>query len=303
MTITAPENDPNLVGGISRRTIVKGAAWSLPVVAVAVSTPLAAASVGLAALTFDVTPIVTEEAPFGATSVRVSNTSTVGYSGPLTFTTPPWVTTAAFSIAGATESTVGGVVTWTIPSVTVPAGETLILDLTWDGPYPLTAETQPLVATVDPLAGAITPTGVPTVTSPYQLLWWAATPGGQGNTSGTPSFFIGNTTETALADTGDIRTDTWSFPLPVVRTIETNGVTHTGVRIAENGGFRGYYADVTLAAPARTGRQVFTFTNQTAPVAGTFAQQGRQLRSITTDPATTFALLGSGTLYGPYRTA
>jgi hypothetical protein len=33
-------------GGISRRTIVKGAAWSAPVIAAAIATPLAAASVG-----------------------------------------------------------------------------------------------------------------------------------------------------------------------------------------------------------------------------------------------------------------
>jgi len=40
------ENDTTAqVGGLSRRSVVKGAAWSLPVIAAAVATPLAAASV------------------------------------------------------------------------------------------------------------------------------------------------------------------------------------------------------------------------------------------------------------------
>ncbi|GGM36965.1 hypothetical protein [Microbacterium saperdae] len=38
--------------GVSRRTVVKGAAWSVPVVAAAVATPLAAASTGTPAATF-----------------------------------------------------------------------------------------------------------------------------------------------------------------------------------------------------------------------------------------------------------
>lgn len=44
--MATPEHDDALTGaGISRRTIVKGAAWSLPVLAVAVATPAHAASV------------------------------------------------------------------------------------------------------------------------------------------------------------------------------------------------------------------------------------------------------------------
>ncbi|MDR6867255.1 hypothetical protein J2Y69_001856 [Microbacterium resistens] len=38
--------DARLTEGVSRRTLVKGAAWSLPVIAVAAATPLAAASTG-----------------------------------------------------------------------------------------------------------------------------------------------------------------------------------------------------------------------------------------------------------------
>jgi hypothetical protein len=38
------QNDDTRIGGVSRRTIVKSAAWSVPVIALAVSTPLAAAS-------------------------------------------------------------------------------------------------------------------------------------------------------------------------------------------------------------------------------------------------------------------
>lgn len=301
MTISTPEKDRADVRGISRRTLVKGAVWSLPIVAVAVSTPFAAASTALAELTYDVAPLVTEEAPFGAVSIRVMNTSDVDYAGPLTLTTPVWATTAAFAIPGAVVTSDGADTVWTIPAVTVPAGESLVLHLTWDGPYPLTAETQPLTVTVATLVGSITPTGTPIVTSPYQLLWYAATPGGQGNTAGTPSFFIGNTTETPYANTGVIRTDTWGFPLPTSRRIITNGVTHNGVRVAENGSFVARYDGVALNSPARSGRQLFTYTDQTVPGTIKTTQQARQLRSITTDPATVFAVLGPATLYGPYR--
>lgn len=41
----ATNRAPRPAGGIKRRTVIKGAAWSLPVVAVAVGAPLAAASV------------------------------------------------------------------------------------------------------------------------------------------------------------------------------------------------------------------------------------------------------------------
>lgn len=50
--MTRPTSSPDgLNAGVSRRTVVKGAAWSLPVIAVAVAAPLAAAS-GPAEATF-----------------------------------------------------------------------------------------------------------------------------------------------------------------------------------------------------------------------------------------------------------
>ncbi|RKN68259.1 hypothetical protein D7252_12145 [Microbacterium sp. CGR2] len=41
-----PQNERASTSGVARRTVLTGAAWSLPVVALAVSTPMAAASVG-----------------------------------------------------------------------------------------------------------------------------------------------------------------------------------------------------------------------------------------------------------------
>jgi hypothetical protein len=302
MTISAPENDLNPAKGFSRRSLVKTAAWSVPVIAVAVATPLAAASTSLASLTYEVTPLVDIDAPYGAVSVRISNTGTIDFAGPLTLTTPSWASIAPFSITGAIASSAGGNDVWTIPAGAVPAGQSLVLDLSWAGPYPLTAEQQPLTVSVDPLIGTATPSGPAAIASPYQLLWFAATPGGEGNVAGTPSFFIANTTETPLDATGEIRIGVWTFPRQSVMPISSGGTTYPGQRVAENGTFTGRYQAVDLDVPARTGRQIFTVNWSILAGTQPVPQQNRQLQSIvSTTQAATFTPLGSVTLYSSYR--
>src|SRR5690606_17427010 len=115
----------------------------------------------------------------------------------------------------------------------VPAHTSMLLALVWDGPYPASAEQRPLAAVVDATAATITASGATTVASPYQLLWYAATPGGQGDSAGTTSFFIGNTTETPFIATGAIRIELWTFPLPSVRPITTGGTRYAGERALE----------------------------------------------------------------------
>ncbi|WP_309129774.1 hypothetical protein [Microbacterium sp.] len=299
MTTSLPENAHAAAKGVSRRTIVKGAAWSVPAVAVAIATPLAAASTATAALTYEVTPIADVYAPYGAVSVRLTNTGTAEYSGPITLSTPAWATVAPFSVPGATPTTADGTTVWTIPAASIAAGQSIVLDLTWDGPFPEAAEQRPLTVAVDSSA-SITPAGPVTVASPYQLLWYAVTPGGQGNPAGSPGFFIGNTTETPYSDTGAIRTGVWGFPLPSVRLFTSNGVTYNGERAAESGQFIARYFDIPLSVPARTGRQVFEYLPSTS---GPALQHSRPLISILTDPATEFDTLGDLALYSPYRPA
>lgn len=301
MTVSAPDHHRSTPTGLTRRTLVKGAAWSVPVVAAAVATPLAAASAALAALTYEVAPIADHEAPFGASSLRVSNTGASDYTGPITLTTPAWTNVAPFEVNGAVRTTSDGSDIWTVPAASIPAGQSMDIPLTWAGPYPLATEQQPLTVSVDPLAASASPSGSAIIASPYQLLWFAVTPGGQGDPAGTPSFFIGNTTDTALDTTGEVRIGVWAFPQPSVRPIISGGTTYSGVRLAENGMFVGRYADVDLSASARAGRQVFSFAWGTPGGTQPVPQQSRQVLSITAVSGETFALLGSGTVYSSYR--
>jgi hypothetical protein len=282
----------------SRRTVVKATAWSAPVIAAAIAAPALAASGGsTATLTFAVAPLVDVYAPFGTTSLLVTNTSGVEYSGPLTFSTPVWSSTAPFTVPGATMTTVGDTNVWTIADTTLPANESVSFPLTWDAPYPVSAEQHTVSATVDPARGSITPTGDETVWSPYQLLWYAVTPGGQGNSAGTPGFFIGNTTETDFASTDTtIRMGVWSFPIVQGFPITAEGATYTGARVAENGQFVFRYDDVPAAVPSGGGKLDFTF-NWATPGTGPVTQQQRQLASIIPEPAATLATLGSLTIY------
>jgi hypothetical protein len=119
--------------GFSRRTVIKGAAWSVPVIAAAVATPLAAASgdigafsvdgdcgvlgLGLLATGIDVTASPTAPIPAGTT---------------ITLTGTGLANIGVISVTGGTAdvavlSPTTRVVTLTAP---LPAGSTLSLDTT-----------------------------------------------------------------------------------------------------------------------------------------------------------------------------
>lgn len=132
------ETAPDSRAQLSRRTVVKGAAWSIPVIAVAAATPLAAASLGGADLA----------STLGAPADIVFDT---GFGPVMTFTTPTQLTItnsgAADSVAGATVGLVydgwlfvltptgtgisvsgpSGDIVITLPSIT--AGTSLTIDL------------------------------------------------------------------------------------------------------------------------------------------------------------------------------
>lgn len=296
MTSTESSNAQTESKGFSRRTVIKTAAWSVPVVAVAVSTPLAAASVGAAALTFEVVPLVDTDAPFGARALTVTNTGTADFTGPIVLSTPAWATIAPFTADGAVQGTAGSNITWMLPAAEVPAGQSLQVDLTWTGPYPTIApEVQPLTATIDPALGSITPTGETDVTSPYQLLWFGAYPGGEGSPAGS-FLYLSNTTETPFSGTVTLRYAPWTFPLQSVPPIVIGGTSY-GQRVAENGRFVARYLDMPVSVAARAGQQILSFT--WAAVNGT-AQQQRAIASVVTGGGATLPVLG-GPIYAAYR--
>jgi hypothetical protein len=270
----------------------------VPVVAVAVGVPAAAASVGSAAeLTYSVAPLIDVYAPYGAQSILVSNGSDTDYSGPLTFETSAWTSTAPFVIPDATMTAVGSTNVWTVANASIPANQTVVFPLTWDGPYPAAAEQQTLTVTADPNLATVTPVGEAAVASPYQLLWYAVTPGGEGMPDGTPSFFIGNTTETAFGPTSTVRMQLWGFPLSSFPPIIVDGVPYPGRRIVD-GGIIARYDDVLTTVASRGGKLDFDIQWGTALPS---VQQARQLNSITPAVGGPLTLLGTGTLYSPYN--
>ncbi|MDR2320335.1 MAG: hypothetical protein LBE60_01660 [Microbacterium sp.] len=107
--------------GLSRRTVIKGAAWSVPVIAIAAAAPMAAASTTTPS---SVGPLV-ESSPNVKDSVLSASSSRVEACFPSdTFSTPfNLVATVAydnsdpaFSLAGATVTSAGSV--WTVASRT-----------------------------------------------------------------------------------------------------------------------------------------------------------------------------------------
>lgn len=104
---------------LTRRTVVQGAAWSIPVIAVAVSTPLAAASVALE-LTFN-SPTYPGTACTTITGVQVTATS----GGATAPNTPVTVTLASgYTFADGSTSFTGvtdGTGSLTLPAIRVPA--------------------------------------------------------------------------------------------------------------------------------------------------------------------------------------
>lgn len=121
---------------VTRRTLIRAAAWSVPVVAVAVATPLAAAS-RRADLGVEMAPASVDGSTFTWPGAVVANTGTA----PLTVTWSIEVTPALESLGGPLTGTI------TIPpqsSATVAAGvtgsdvaaaweTTLVLTLLHDG--------------------------------------------------------------------------------------------------------------------------------------------------------------------------
>lgn len=104
---------------LTRRTVVQGAAWSIPVIAAAVSTPLAAASVALE-LTFN-SPTYPGTACTTITGVQVTATS----GGATAPNTPVTVTLASgYTFADGSTSFTGvtdGTGSLTLPAIRVPA--------------------------------------------------------------------------------------------------------------------------------------------------------------------------------------
>ncbi|KJQ54305.1 hypothetical protein RS85_01907 [Microbacterium sp. SA39] len=199
------------------------------------------------------------------------------------------------------QGTDGTNITWTLPAVFLPAGQSLQIDLEWTGPYPSPApEVQPLSASIDSTLGTITPVGAATVASPYQLLWMAVTPGGAGSVAGTPSLVVRNTTEAPFNGTVTTRyAPPWTFPQPSATPIVINGTSY-GARVAENGVFVVRYTDMPVTVTARGGEQILPFTWTVAGTAPT-PQQQRNLGVTTTGTGETLPILGSPTLYSAYR--
>lgn len=148
-------------------------------------------------------------------------------------------------------------------------------------------------------AARVRSTGSATISSGYQLLWFAAAPGGQGNTAGSPGFFIANTTPTDLTSTlSTIRTRVWRFPLVSAPGISANGIPYTGRRFAENGQFSAVYADIPTVVAANGDRLDFTIVwTQAGPSA---AQQTAQMMSVITDTGASLVSLGDLQLYAPF---
>jgi hypothetical protein len=121
--------------GISRRTIVKGAAWSVPVIAAAVATPLAAASV----LNDDLVPALSGPLTLNLgflASVTTVNTLTITNNG--TDASPAGATAVVqynpgllslniATVAGVDVGGTDGNYTLTLPSI--PAGGNIVIGL------------------------------------------------------------------------------------------------------------------------------------------------------------------------------
>ncbi|UFS60184.1 hypothetical protein [Subtercola endophyticus] len=88
---SAPEARPRL----SRRSVVKGAAWSAPVVGLALAAPAAAASTVLGAITFDHSPYSTDGGIVVDISGEVSAAPDGSYPSFISITAPNGITTSS----------------------------------------------------------------------------------------------------------------------------------------------------------------------------------------------------------------
>ena len=122
----------DLKSGLSRRTVIKGAAWSVPVIAVAAASPMAAAST-----TPNSVGSLVESSPNVKDTVLSASSSRVESCFPANNFSAPFNLIAtitydnsdpAFSLAGSTVTSAGGV--WTVASrsatsVTLTATQTV----------------------------------------------------------------------------------------------------------------------------------------------------------------------------------
>lgn len=115
-------------GGIKRRSVIQAAAWSVPVVAVAVATPLASASVAadytLAVTQFDVAPagevnpVLAPNQPFNTlgTITNLGPDAAPGLRAQVTFPSAAvpneFAVSAGWVISSVTEVTIGGIARW-----------------------------------------------------------------------------------------------------------------------------------------------------------------------------------------------
>lgn len=265
--------------------------------AIAVATPLAAASTQQPVLTVEVSPFSDADAPYGTRSVRISNSGPADFTGPLTFRMPGMTVAAPFLLGGAVHSRSADEDMWTVPSISVPVGETVTLALSWPGPFPLTPETQPLTVATDPEQGTITDTGSMEITSPYQHLWAAVTPGGDGAPGGTTSIFIGNTTEAPYDAQVSSRLPLWTLPVVTAVPLSVNGTRYPGVKTLENNQLLVAYPDIPVSVEAHTGKQLFTLLWGPGGL-GASGQQHRALIALGGLP-----FLGDVVIHSRYRVA
>lgn len=118
-------------GGISRRTVVNAAAWSVPVIAAAVAVPLAAASASQASIAALVGSTIaangttgTASGEFATSGLRISNVSGEWSTGMLTAAyrlQGPWATASLSKPDGSpfvqSETIVHGGTVWTVSSI------------------------------------------------------------------------------------------------------------------------------------------------------------------------------------------
>ncbi|KJQ55071.1 hypothetical protein [Microbacterium sp. SA39] len=128
----------NTSKGFSRRTVVKGAAWSVPVIAAAVATPLAAASLAgdLTAAFSGPLALNLSLGPITLATVNAVNTLTITNAGPAASPVgatanvqylPSLLTLNIAAVGGVTVAGSDGNFTLTLPSIA--AGDSLVINL------------------------------------------------------------------------------------------------------------------------------------------------------------------------------
>lgn len=188
MARPAPENTEtaaHIDGGISRRVIIQGAAWSLPVVALAAGAPMAAASVGVKSALFlklgnlDVDAGDAEGAFAPAVTVSSDVPSENWNTGAITVTltlTGPWLTatitrtdgtpwmedesfTDGAGIEWTTTEVVSGAeaqVTFRASGVGMPGSTTLYLpEAKYTGTYNQGSYNNAQISTIDPIKASV----------------------------------------------------------------------------------------------------------------------------------------------------